>query len=60
MTEQQYRESHEEFMRCLDALDRQCDFDALESPEEAKWNEERMNEIGQHINTTQGSVSANE
>ena len=45
MTEQQCRESHEEFMRRIDALDMQCAFDAPESPEEAKWNEERMNEI---------------
>lgn len=52
MTEQQYRKSHEEFMRCLDALDRQCAIDAPESLEEAKWDEERMNEIGQHINNT--------
>jgi hypothetical protein len=45
MTEQEYREAHEEFMSRLDALDRQCVFDAPESPEEAKWNEERMNEL---------------
>jgi hypothetical protein len=45
MTEQEYREAHEEFMKRLDALDRQCVFDAPESPEEAKWNEERMNEL---------------
>jgi hypothetical protein len=45
MTEQEYREAHEEFMSRLDALDRQCVFDAPESPEETKWNKERMNEV---------------
>ena len=45
MTEQQCRGSHEEFMRRIDALDRQCAIDAPESPEEAKWNEERMNDV---------------
>lgn len=48
MTEQQYRESHEAFMKRLDALDRHYAPDAPdapESPEESAWLEERMKEI---------------
>lgn len=45
MTEQQYRESHEEFMRCLDVLDRHYAPDAPESPEEIAWLDKRMKEI---------------
>jgi hypothetical protein len=49
MTEKQYRESHEEFIKRIDALDRQCPIDPPESPEEAKWNEKRINQVKQHI-----------
>lgn len=45
MTEQEYRESHEAFMKRLDALDRHYAPDAPESPEEIAWFEERMKEI---------------
>jgi hypothetical protein len=45
MTEQEYRELHEAYMRRLNALDRQYAPDRPESPEEAEWLEKRMKEV---------------
>ena len=45
MTEQEYGESHEAFMKRLDALDRHYAPDAPESPEEIEWLEKRTKEI---------------
>ena len=49
MTEQEYRELHEAYMMRLNALDRQYAPDVSEGPEEAEWNEKRMEEINKHI-----------
>jgi hypothetical protein len=45
MTEREYRELHEAYMRRLNALDRQYAPDRPESPEEAEWLEKRMKEV---------------
>jgi hypothetical protein len=45
MTEQEYRELHEAYMRRLNALDRQYAPDRPESPEESEWLEKRMKEV---------------
>lgn len=45
MTEQEYRERHEAFMKDLHNLDRQYAFDPEASKEELDWLESRMNEI---------------
>lgn len=56
MTEQQDREAHEAFMKRLYALDRQYAPDAPESPEEAQWNDKRMEEINIHIHDRQNTI----
>ncbi len=49
MTEQQYSADHNEFMKRINALDRQYAADAKESPEEEAWLENRMNEVKSKI-----------
>ena len=56
MTEQQHREAHEAFIKRLDALDRQYAPDAPESPEEAEWNEKRMEEINIYTHDRQNTI----
>ena len=45
MTNQEYRELHEAYIRRLNTLDRNYTPDTPESPEEAEWFAKRMKEI---------------
>lgn len=45
MTEQEYRENYNAFMKRLYVLDRHYAPDAPESPEEIAWLDKRMKEI---------------